>query len=93
MTKATSKSSSERKLREDVATLMGIDDPDSVQSHVDLANNHLMANMDYLLDQMDKLADEHYKVMKAVPMNCMGYGSAMHDLQHIIGDMFPELKK
>jgi hypothetical protein len=22
----------------------------------------------------------------------MGYGSAMHDLRHVIGDLFPELK-
>lgn len=46
-----------------------------------------------ILETMDTLADEHYEAMKSQPMNCMGYGSAMHDLRHVIGDMFPNLKQ
>lgn len=45
-----------------------------------------------ILEEMDGLFSEMTE-QPHPPMMKMGYGSAMHDLRHVIGDLFPSLKQ
>ncbi len=51
-------------------------------------NNKAKAILEAMDEQFTEVTLEPH-----APMFKMGYGAAMHDLRHVIGDMFPELKR